>query len=287
MRQIKITTQITNRDSQSIEKYLQEIAKLDLVTPEEEVELARKIRLGDESALEKMVRSNLRFVVSVAKQYQHQGLPLSDLINDGNVGLIKAAQRFDETKGFKFISYAVWWIRQAIMQSLLDQSRLVRLPLNKVGNYSKVNRAMLQFEQENEREPTPEEVAEMLDLNVSEISTLMSEGSKKHMSTDAPLADGEDLTFGDLIEDANEATPDKSLLKESLQTEIRSVLKSLPSREAGIVAYFYGLNGQALSLDEIADKFELTRERVRQIKEKAIKKMRRGLYSDNLRTYLG
>ncbi|MEN9521796.1 MAG: hypothetical protein RL065_173 [Bacteroidota bacterium] len=287
MRQIKITTQITNRDSQSIEKYLQEIAKLDLVTPEEEVELARKIRLGDEVALEKMVRSNLRFVVSVAKQYQHQGLPLSDLINDGNVGLIKAAQRFDETKGFKFISYAVWWIRQSIMQSLLDQSRLVRLPLNKVGNYSKVNRAMLQFEQENEREPTAEEVAEMLDLNVSEISTLMSEGSKKHMSTDAPVADGEDLTFGDLIEDANEATPDKSLIKESLQTEIRSVLKSLPSREAGIVAYFYGLNGQTLSLDEIADKFELTRERVRQIKEKAIKKMRRGLYSDNLRTYLG
>ncbi|MEY4876641.1 MAG: hypothetical protein RL708_1790 [Bacteroidota bacterium] len=287
MRQIKITTQITNRDSQSIEKYLQEIAKLDLVTAEEEVELARKIKLGDEVALEKMVRSNLRFVVSVAKQYQHQGLPLNDLINDGNVGLIKAAQRFDETKGFKFISYAVWWIRQSIMQSLLDQSRLVRLPLNKVGNYSKVNRAMLQFEQENEREPTPTEVAEMLDLNVSEISALMSEGGKKHMSTDAPVADGEDLTFGDLIQDANEATPDKSLINESLQTEIRSVLRTLPSREAGIVAYFYGLNGQSLSLDEIADKFELTRERVRQIKEKAIKKMRRGLYSDNLRTYLG
>ena len=286
MRQIKITTQITNRDSQSIEMYLNEISKMDMVTAEQEVMLSKKIKEGDEDALMKLVNANLRFVVSVAKQYQHQGLPLSDLINEGNVGLIKAAQRFDETKGFKFISYAVWWIRQSILQSLLEQSRLVRLPLNKIGNYSKVNRAVLQFEQENERVPEAEEIANILDLSTNDVKTLLSEGSRKHMSTDAPLADGEDLTYGDMMSDNAAETPDKSLLQESLQTEIKTVLSTLPDREAGIVSYFFGLNGQALTLDEIAEKEHLTRERVRQIKEKAIKKIRRSTFNKTLKTYL-
>ncbi len=286
MRQIKITTQITNRDSQSIEKYLHEISKLEMVTPEQEAILSRKIKEGDTEALDKLVNANLRFVVSVAKQYQHQGLPLSDLINEGNLGLIKAAQRFDETKGFKFISYAVWWIRQSILQSLLEQSRLVRLPLNKIGNYSKINRAMLQFEQENEREPQVAEIANMLEISENDVNSLLNEGSRKHMSTDAPLADGEDLTYGDMMADNGLPSPDKSLLQESLQSEIKSVLSTLPTREAGIVAYFFGLNGQALSLDEIAEKEHLTRERVRQIKEKAIKKLRRDSFSRTLKTYL-
>lgn len=286
MRQIKITTQITNRDSQSIEKYLHEISKLEMVTPEQEAILSRKIKEGDVDALDKLVNANLRFVVSVAKQYQHQGLPLSDLINEGNLGLIKAAQRFDETKGFKFISYAVWWIRQSILQSLLEQSRLVRLPLNKIGNYSKVNKAMLQFEQENEREPQVAEIANMLEISEKDVSALLNEGSRKHMSTDAPMGEGEDLTYGDMMADNGLAAPDKSLLQESLQSEIKTVLSTLPSRDAGIVAYFFGLNGQALSLDEIAEKENLTRERVRQIKEKAIKKLRRDTFSRTLKTYL-
>ena len=199
MRQLKISKSITNRESQSIEKYLQEIGKEDLLTPEEEVELARRIRAGDQTALEKLTRANLRFVVSVAKQYQNNSLSLNDLINEGNLGLVKAAQKFDETRGFKFISYAVWWIRQSIIQALAEHSRMVRLPLNKAGNYSKVNRAMIQFEQENEREPSAEEIAEMLQVDTKEISTLMSEGARRHMSMDAPVADGEEMTFGDLI----------------------------------------------------------------------------------------
>ncbi len=287
MRQIKITTQITNRDSQSIEKYLHEISKLDMVTPEQETILSRQIKDGDEAALEKLVRANLRFVVSVAKQYQHQGLPLSDLINEGNVGLIKAAKRFDESKGFKFISYAVWWIRQSILQALLEQSRLVRLPLNKIGNYSKVNKAMLQFEQENERVPQPSEIADMLDISTNDVNTLLNEGGRKHMSTDAPVADGEDLTYGDTMADNALPSPDTSLLQESLQSEIKTVLSTLPQRDASIVAYFFGLNGQPLSLDEIAIKENLTRERVRQIKENAIKKLRRGNFLSGLQTYLG
>ena len=286
MRQIKITTQITNRDSQSIEKYLHEISKLNMVTPEQEAILSRQIKEGDVEALDKLVNANLRFVVSVAKQYQHQGLPLSDLINEGNLGLIKAAQRFDETKGFKFISYAVWWIRQSILQSLLEQSRLVRLPLNKIGNYSKVNKAMLQFEQENEREPQVAEIANMLEISEKDVNALLNEGSRKHMSTDAPMGEGDDLTYGDMMADNGLAAPDKSLLQESLQCEIKTVLSTLPSRDAGIVAYFFGLNGQALSLDEIAEKENLTRERVRQIKEKAIKKLRRDNFSRTLKTYL-
>ncbi len=287
MRQLKIATQITNRDSQAIETYLQEIGKMDLISPEEEVELARKIKSGDQKALERLVNANLRFVVSVSKQYQHQGLSLLDLINEGNIGLIKAANRFDETKGFKFISYAVWWIRQSIMQALMEQSRLVRLPLNKAGNYSKVNRAMIQFEQENEREPSAEEIAEMLNLDLKDISNLMTEGSRRHMSTDAPLADGEDLTFGDMMEDQSVGTPDQVLMTESLKDEIKGAMVFLTHREAGIVKYFFGLDSYPLSLDEIAEKFELTRERVRQIKEKALKKLRRTSYTKSLKLYLG
>jgi RNA polymerase primary sigma factor len=287
MRQLKITAQITNRDSQSIEMYLQEIGKLDLIGPEEEVTLSRKIKDGDKQALERLVNANLRFVVSVAKQYQHQGLSLSDLINEGNLGLIKAASRFDDTKGFKFISYAVWWIRQSIMQSLLEQSRLVRLPLNKVGNYSKINKAMLQFEQENEREPMAEEIAEICDLTTNEVNVLFNEGNKKHMSMDAPLADGEDLTFGDLVQNDSIASPDNDLINDSLKNEINRVLSSLPFRESGIVKSFFGLDGSNLSIDEIAVKFDLTKERVRQIKEKAIKKLRRVSQSKQLKLYLG
>ncbi len=289
MRQLKIATQITNRDSQAIEKYLQEIGKIDLITPEEEVELARLIRAGDEKALEKLVNANLRFVASVSKQYQHQGLSLSDLINEGNLGLIKAARRFDETKGFKFISYAVWWIRQSILQALLEQSRLVRLPLNKVSNYTKVNRALLAFEQINEREPSPEELVDQVNLSEAEISTILNDNNRKHLSMDAPLLEGEDLTFGDMMEsnDLN-SSPDRMLTSESLKKEISRILKVLPSRESGIVSYFFGLNeGAPLSLDEIAEKFEITRERVRQIKEKAIKKLRRTRHSKALKVYLG
>jgi RNA polymerase primary sigma factor len=287
MRQLKITTQITNRDSQAFDTYLHEIGKMDLVSPEQEVVLTQRIKAGDQKALEQLVNANLRFVVSVSKQYQHQGLSLLDLINEGNIGLIKAASRFDETKGFKFISYAIWWIRQAIMQALMEQSRLVRLPLNKASNYSKLHLAMIQFEQENEREPAPEEIAAIMQVELTAIADLMNDGSKRHLSMDAPLASGEDLTFGDLLEDATLDKPDKGLLLESLRKEIKIAMGLLNPREARIVKYFFGLDSYPLSLEEIACKFALTKERVRQIKEKALAKIRRTSQGKQLKFYLG
>ncbi len=288
MRQLKITYSITSRENDSLEKYLTEIGKIDMITPEEEAVLAKKIREGDEDALDKLTMANLRFVVSVAKQYQGHGLTLSDLINEGNVGLIKSAKKFDETKGFKFISYAVWWIRQSIMLAIVEHSRLIRLPLNKAGNVSKMNRMSNQFEQINEREPTAEERAEVLHLKDGDVKEIIL-SNIKHISMDAPLnGEFEDGSMADILEDKNEDTPDKSLINESLKNEIATALKVLAPREAEVIAAYFGINGfTPMSIDEIAQKFDLSRERVRQIKERAIRRLRKATTSDFLKPYLG
>ena len=288
MRQLKITKSITNRESQSLEKYLQEIGKVDLISPEDEVKLAMRIREGDQLALDRLVKANLRFVVSVAKQYQNQGLTLPDLINEGNLGLIKAALRFDETRGFKFISYAVWWIRQSILQSLAEQSRIVRLPLNKVGLTNRISKAYQQLEQEYEREPTPEELANLLEIGIDEITATMSVGFR-HISMDTPLSDGEDGTLLDLMENPNaEKTDEKLVHHESLRMEIERSLRTLTERQKEVVCYFFGIGvDHPLSLEDIGQRFHLTRERVRQIKDKAITKLRSTNRSKHLRFYLG
>ena len=288
MRQLKITKSITNRESQSLEKYLQEIGKVDLLTADEEVELAKKIRNGDQAALERLTKANLRFVVSVAKQYQNQGLSLSDLINEGNLGLIKAAQRFDETRGFKFISYAVWWIRQAILQALAEQSRIVRLPLNKVGSLNKINKAFSQLEQEFEREPSAEELAEILELNIEEVSTTLGVASR-HVSVDAPFSDGEENSLLDIIENTTTPDTDNALeYRESLRREIERSLSTLTERQKDVIKLYFGIGiDHSFSLEDIGDKFGLTRERVRQIKDKAINKLRSTSRSKLLKNYLG
>ncbi len=287
MRQLKISKQITNRESQSLDKYLQEIGKVDLLTPDEEVDLAKRIRDGDQLALEKLTKANLRFVVSVAKQYQNQGLSLGDLINEGNLGLIKAAQRFDETRGFKFISYAVWWIRQSILQALAEQSRIVRLPLNRVGSLNKISKTFSELEQKFEREPSPEELAEVLEVSATEIvDTLKISG--RHVSMDAPFVQGEENTLLDVLENDGEDKPDSSLITDSLRKEVQRALSTLTQREADVVSLYFGLNGQhALTLEEIGEKFNLTRERVRQIKEKAIRRLRHTSRCKALKPYLG
>ncbi|MFY0687518.1 MAG: RNA polymerase sigma factor RpoD/SigA [Cyclobacteriaceae bacterium] len=287
MRQLKISKQITNRESASLDKYLQEIARVALISPDEEVELAKKIRDGDGIALEKLTKANLRFVVSVAKQYQNQGLTLGDLINEGNLGLIKAAQRFDETRGFKFISYAVWWIRQSILQALAEQARIVRLPLNRVGSLNKISRTFSELEQRYEREPSPDEISEYLDIDVSEvIETMKHQG--RHLSVDAPFSSGEESSLLDVLENESELTPDNMLLSESLQREVGRALGTLTSREADVIKLYFGLDGDsAFTLEEIGEKFSLTRERVRQIKEKAIRRLRHASRSKSLKTYLG
>jgi RNA polymerase primary sigma factor len=288
MRQLKITKSITNRESQSLEKYLQEIGKVELITPEEEVKLARAIKLGDQLALDKLTKANLRFVVSVAKQYQNQGLSLPDLINEGNLGLIKAAQRFDETRGFKFISYAVWWIRQSILQSLAEQSRIVRLPLNKVGLTNKIQKAFSQLEQEFEREPSPEELAEILELEIEEVSATLGIGGR-HISMDTPLSEGEDNTLIDVMENPNADRAETNLEhKESLKQEIDRSMQSLTERQKEVICYFFGIGmDHPMTLEDIGERFSLTRERVRQIKDKAITKMRTNSRSQELRGYLG
>ena len=286
MRQLKITKSITNRESASLDKYLQEIGKEDLITVEEEVELAQRIRKGDQRALEKLTRANLRFVVSVAKQYQNQGLSLPDLINEGNLGLIKAAEKFDETRGFKFISYAVWWIRQSILQALAEQSRIVRLPLNQVGSLNKINKAFSRFEQEHERRPSPEELAETLDLPAEKVAdTLRVSG--RHISVDAPFVEGEDNSLLDVLVNDDSPVADKTLINESLSTEVERALATLTERERDIIRLFFGINCQEMTLEEIGEKFGLTRERVRQIKEKAIRRLRHSSSSKLLKTYLG
>lgn len=286
MRQLKITKSITNRESASLDKYLQEIGKEDLITVEEEVELAQRIRKGDQKALEKLTRANLRFVVSVAKQYQNQGLSLPDLINEGNLGLIKAAEKFDETRGFKFISYAVWWIRQSILQALAEQSRIVRLPLNQVGSLNKINKAYARFEQENERRPSPEELAEILDLPAEKVAdTLRVSG--RHVSVDAPFVEGEDNSLLDVLVNDDSPVADRTLMNESLSTEVERALATLTDRERDIIKLFFGINCQEMTLEEIGEKFGLTRERVRQIKEKAIRRLRHSSRSKLLKTYLG
>ena len=286
MRQLKITKSITNRESASLDKYLQEIGKEDLITVEEEVELAQRIRKGDRLALEKLTKANLRFVVSVAKQYQNQGLSLPDLINEGNLGLIKAAEKFDETRGFKFISYAVWWIRQSILQALAEQSRIVRLPLNQVGSLNKINKAFSKFEQENERVPSPEELASMMDLPKEKIiDTLRVSG--RHVSVDAPFVEGEDNSLLDVLENKDSPIADDMLMNESLSREIERSLATLTERERDIIRLFFGIGCQEMTLEEIGEKFGLTRERVRQIKEKAIRRLRHTSRSKLLKTYLG
>ena len=286
MRQLKITQSITNRESQSLDKYLHEIGKVDLITAEEEVILARKIREGDQAALERLTKTNLRFVVSVAKQYQNQGLTLGDLINEGNLGLIKAAKRFDETKGFKFISYAVWWIRQSILQAIAEQSRIVRLPLNQVGSLSKISKAFSKLEQEFEREPSPEELADILETTVDNISDTLS-NSGRHVSMDAPFVQGEENTLLDVLEN-HEPNTDSSLINESLSEEIKRSLSTLTEREREIIVLFFGLStNHPLSLEEIGEKFNLTRERVRQIKDKALQRLRHTSRSKILKSYLG
>ena len=286
MRQLKITKSITNRESASLDKYLQEIGREDLITVEEEVELAQAIKKGDRKALEKLTKANLRFVVSVAKQYQNQGLSLPDLINEGNLGLIKAAEKFDETRGFKFISYAVWWIRQSILQALAEQSRIVRLPLNQVGSLNKIGKVLSRFEQENERRPSAEELAEELDIPVEKITDTLKV-SGRHVSVDAPFVEGEDNSLLDVL--VNEDTPntDGTLMYESLSREIDRALATLTERESDIIKMFFGIGCQEVTLEEIGDKFGLTRERVRQIKEKAIRRLRQGTRSKLLKTYLG
>ena len=288
MRQLKITKSITNRESQSLEKYLQEIGKVELISPEEEVALAIRIKNGDENALEKLTKANLRFVVSVAKQYQNQGLTLPDLINEGNLGLIKAAQRFDETRGFKFISYAVWWIRQSILQALAEQSRIVRLPLNKVGLSNRISKAFSLLEQEFEREPTAEELALFLDIEIEEVSATLGAGVR-HVSMDQPLSDGEDSTLMDVMTNPNAISTDNELaFKASLKTEIERSLSTLSERQKDVIRYFFGIGiDHALSLEDIGQRFNLTRERVRQIKDKAITKLRTASRCKLLKTYLG
>jgi len=287
MRQLKISKQITNRESQSLDKYLQEIGKVDLLTPDEEVILAQKIRNGDQLSLERLTKANLRFVVSVAKQYQNQGLSLGDLINEGNLGLIKAAQRFDETRGFKFISYAVWWIRQSILQALAEQSRIVRLPLNRVGSLNKISKTFSELEQRFEREPSPEELAEVLEISSSEVVDTMKI-SGRHVSMDAPFVQGEENSLLDVLENETEDKPDSGLVNESLRKEVQRALSTLTQREADVISLYFGLNGEhAMTLEEIGEKFNLTRERVRQIKEKAIRRLRHASRSKALKTYLG
>ena len=288
MRQLKITKQITNRETASLDMYLQDIGRVELITAEEEVVLAQRIKLGDQKALDKLVKANLRFVVSVSKQYQNQGMSLPDLINEGNLGLIKAAQRFDETRGFKFISYAVWWIRQSILQSIAEQSRIVRLPLNKIGAINKINKALSKLEQDLEREPSYDEVSEALDMLPEDIQDTMR-NNHRHMSMDAPLNLNEDGgSLYDLMENDEAVSPEKFLMKESLQSEISRSLATLTDREADVVKLFFGLNGaHAHSLEEIGEKFDLTRERVRQIKEKAVRRLKHGSRSRLLKAYLG
>lgn len=287
MRQLKITKQVTNRETASLDKYLQEIGKVDLITADEEVELAQRIKQGDQLALEKLTKANLRFVVSVAKQYQNQGLTLPDLINEGNLGLIKAAQRFDETRGFKFISYAVWWIRQSILQALAEQSRIVRLPLNKIGSINKINKTFAFLEQAHERVPSAEEIAKELDMTVEDVKQSLK-NSGRHVSMDAPLIDGEDSNLYDVLRSGESPNPDKELLHESLRTEIERALETLTPREADVIRLYFGLAGQhSMTLEEIGETFDLTRERVRQIKEKAIRRLKHTSRSKILKTYLG
>ena len=286
MRQLKITKSITNRESASLDKYLQEIGKEELITVEEEVELAQRIRKGDQEALEKLTKANLRFVVSVAKQYQNQGLSLPDLINEGNLGLIKAAEKFDETRGFKFISYAVWWIRQSILQALAEQSRIVRLPLNQVGSLNKINKAFARFEQEHERTPSADELANELEIPKEKVTdTLRVAG--RHISVDAPFADGEDNSLLDVLVNSDSPNADRGLINESLATEVERALEILTDRERDIIRYFFGIGCSEMTLEEIGEKFDLTRERVRQIKEKAIRKLRQSSRSNLLKSYLG
>ena len=286
MRQLKITKSITNRESASLDKYLQEIGKEELISVEEEVELAQRIKKGDQEALEKLTKANLRFVVSVAKQYQNQGLSLPDLINEGNLGLIKAAEKFDETRGFKFISYAVWWIRQSILQALAEQSRIVRLPLNQVGSLNKINKAFARFEQEHERTPSAEELANELELPKEKVTdTLRVAG--RHISVDAPFADGEDNSLLDVLVNTDSPNADRGLINESLATEVERALEILTDRERDIIRYFFGIGCSEMTLEEIGEKFDLTRERVRQIKEKAIRKLRTSSRSKLLKSYLG
>ena len=286
MRQLKITKSITNRESASLDKYLQEIGKEELISVDEEVELAQRIRKGDQEALEKLTKANLRFVVSVAKQYQNQGLSLPDLINEGNLGLIKAAEKFDETRGFKFISYAVWWIRQSILQALAEQSRIVRLPLNQVGSLNKINKAFARFEQEHERTPSADELANELELPKEKVTdTLRVAG--RHISVDAPFADGEDNSLLDVLVNTDSPNADRGLINESLATEVERALEILTERERDIIRYFFGIGCSERTLEEIGEKFDLTRERVRQIKEKAIRKLRQSTRSLPLKTYLG
>ena len=286
MRQLKITKSITNRESQSLDKFLQEIGREDLISVEEEVELAGRIRNGDMAARERLVNANPRFVVSVAKQYQNQGLSLPDLINEGNVGLIKAAEKFDETRGFKFISYAVWWIRQSILQAIAEQSRIVRLPLNQVGSMNKINQLLNKFEQENERRPSLNEISERIDLPEEKIDEAMQIGGR-HVSMDAPFVDGEDNSLLDVLPNENSPSADRQLVVESLRAEIANALLMLNERERNIITAFYGIGEPEMTLEEIGNKFGLTRERVRQIKEKAIRRLRGNTKSKILKAYLG
>ena len=287
MRQLKITKQVTNRETASLDKYLQEIGKVDLISADEEVILAQKIKEGDEIALEKLTKANLRFVVSVAKQYQNQGLSLPDLINEGNLGLIKAAKRFDETRGFKFISYAVWWIRQSILQALAEQSRIVRLPLNKIGSINKINKTYAALEQKYEREPSADEIASILEISPNDVRE-SQRNSGRHISMDAPLVDGEDSNLYDVIMSGESPNPDDSLINDSLRTEIERSLMTLTEREADVIRLYFGLGSKhAMTLEEIGEKFDLTRERVRQIKEKGIRRLKHTSRSKILKTYLG
>jgi RNA polymerase primary sigma factor len=287
MRQLKITKQVTNRDTKSLEKYFQEISKIGLITADEEVELAIKIKRGDDKALDKLVKANLRFVVSVAKQYQNQGLKLSDLINEGNLGLVKAAKRFDETRGFKFISYAVWWIRQSILQALSEQSRIVRLPQNKIGSINKIRKISSRIEQDEQRMPKPEEIAKSLDMTVSEVKSCMA-NSQRHLSMDAPFREGEDSNLYNVINSSDSPRPDNKLMQESLTTEINRALSTLTHKEAEIIRLSYGINKKSTwSLAEIGEKFDISRERVRQVKQKAINRLKNTSRSNVLQTYLG
>lgn len=287
MRQLKITKQITNREDASLDKYLQEIGRVDLISAEDEVKLAEKIRQGDKIALERLVKANLRFVVSVAKQYQSQGLTLGDLINEGNLGLIKAAQKFDETRGFKFISYAVWWIRQSILQALAEQSRIVRLPLNRVSSLTKITRTFASLEQKFEREPSNDELADVLGVTADEIADNLK-NSGRHLSMNSPFVNGEEGSLLDVLEDDSEKTPDDGLIMDSLRDEVKRALSALTHRESQVISYYFGLNDiQTMTLEEIGEKFELTRERVRQIKEKAIRRLRHTSRSRSLKVFLG
>lgn len=286
MRQLKITKQITNRETKSLDKYLSEISSIEMVDANEEVELARRIKQGDDQALERLVKANLRFVVSVSKQYQNQGLTLGDLINEGNLGLIKAAQRFDETRGFKFISYAVWWIRQSILQAMAENGRLVRMPLNRIGELTKINKVSTEFEQKNERTPSEEEIAGNLELPQETVRETLK-GAGGHISVDAPFSEDEENTLLNIMKNKDEPSPDNSLMNESLREELKMVLNYLSEKEKVVLIYYFGINGsQELSLEEIGNKIDLTRERVRQIRDKAIKKLKKSKKLTRLKTYL-